>query len=212
MARNLEWVTPENRRLLDVGCGNGEFMEFARQAGWLVQGVDIDVAAVTIAKAKGLDVIAGGIEQFAGQTACFDRITLSHVVEHVFDPMGLLRDCFRLLKPGGVLWVDTPNMGSAGLRVFGEYWRGLEPPRHLMLFSRASLIDSLIKIGFGEIVDRFSTLATTAVWRESREIMSRASVKRNWRQALPGRFLADVDGIFAPTEREFVTLTCRKPG
>jgi 2-polyprenyl-3-methyl-5-hydroxy-6-metoxy-1,4-benzoquinol methylase len=93
-------------------------------------------------------VIAGGIDALDGQAAIFDVITLSHVIEHVHDVGGTLRACHRLLKPGGRLWLETPNVAALGHKVFGVNWRGLEAPRHLVLFSAPALKQLLQDAGF----------------------------------------------------------------
>lgn len=136
------------QRLLDVGCGNGDYLRNAGDAGWQAVGIDADEKAVEVARQQGLEARLGGIELFAGQADCFDAITLSHVLEHLHDPAMFLRAVHRLLKPGGVVFVDTPNIESRGARRWGVHWRGLETPRHLVIFSRSALIDMLGAAGF----------------------------------------------------------------
>lgn len=210
LARNLEPLPHSQARLLDVGCGNGNYLEFARRAGWQVQGLDFDPLAVAAARARGLDVFEGTIKFLAAEQACFDRITLSHILEHVYDPWDLLADCYRLLKPGGVLWLETPNIGSNGQAVFGPNWRGLEPPRHLHIFSRKLLRDKLTEIGFSNVLDCFSSFATGAMWRESRLIVAKASGIRRFCYSSLGQFLAEIQALFSPDTREFITLVCVK--
>ena len=139
------------QRLLDIGCGNGDFLVNARDAGWDVVGVDPDPKAVAAAKRRGLAVNMGSIDLFAGQSDCFDAITLSHVLEHLHEPAQFIRAVHRLLKPGGVAFVDTPNIESRGARRWGRNWRGLETPRHLVLFSLAGLVGLLKASGFDNI-------------------------------------------------------------
>ena len=210
LARNLERLPAAGARLLDVGCGNGNFLEFASRAGWQVRGLDLDPVAVAAARARGLDVLEGTIDLLDGESACYDRITLSHVLEHVFDPLDLLVRCHRLLKPGGVLWLETPNMQSAGRASFGPYWRGLEPPRHLSLFSRKCLKDIIGKIGFSTVEDRFSSFATAAMWQESRVIMAKAGVGKRLRHSVLGQLRAEIAALFSRDSREFITLVCTK--
>jgi 2-polyprenyl-3-methyl-5-hydroxy-6-metoxy-1,4-benzoquinol methylase len=125
--------------LLDVGCGNGYFMERMRSLGWSVTGVDPDPSAVSYTASRGLAVFQGGVADVPDE-ARFDVIVLSHVIEHVPDPIQLLRDCERRLRPGiGRLIITTPNAGSLGHRWFKPHWRGLEIPRHLILFSATAL-------------------------------------------------------------------------
>lgn len=130
----------EKGRLLDVGCGNGIFLDQMKQLGWDVVGVEPDEGAVSIAVQKfGLEVLHGSLEEAKFPNGHFDAITLNHVIEHVLDPIELLKECCRVLRPGGKLVVVTPNIRSLGAHVFGEHWRGLEVPRHLFLFSTWSL-------------------------------------------------------------------------
>jgi SAM-dependent methyltransferase len=137
-------------RLLDVGCGNGAFVARMTGLGWRAEGIDPDADGVAAARAAGLDVTEGMLEAIddAEHAAAYDAITLSHVIEHVHDPLADLQRARRLLRPGGVLWIATPNLESLGHRRFRRDWLGLDPPRHLVLFTRASLNDLLRTAGF----------------------------------------------------------------
>lgn len=127
-------------RLLDVGCGNGQFLAQMRDLGWEILGVEPDREAARIAKEQlGNHVITGTLEEASLPEKSFDAITLYHVMEHVHDPVALLRECNRVLKPGGKLVVVTPNIGSFGHKVFRRYWVALDTPRHLHLFSLQTL-------------------------------------------------------------------------
>ena len=111
-----------------------------RALGWDVQGMDIDDAALEQARRAGLSVRGGTLEQPAGAAAGggFDALTLNHVLEHLPDPVGALRSARELLRPGGVLWVATPNLRSLAHRMFKRDWLSLDPPRHLAATSRRS--------------------------------------------------------------------------
>ncbi len=74
-------------------------------------------------------------------------LSLTHVIEHVHDPVDLLRECGRVLRPGGRMMVETPNAESSGHRLFGIAWHGLDAPRHLYLFSPTSLLVCAQKAG-----------------------------------------------------------------
>jgi 2-polyprenyl-3-methyl-5-hydroxy-6-metoxy-1,4-benzoquinol methylase len=138
-------------RLLDIGCGSGELLEGMRQLGWQAEGVDFDPEAVRCARAKGLNVHLGSLaeQRFADKT--FDAVIMSHLIEHVPDPAALLRECHRLLKQTGCLVIVTPNVNSWGHRLYGVNWRGLEPPRHLHLFSSGPLKVVLRESGFHKV-------------------------------------------------------------
>ena len=145
---------PGVSRLLDVGSGSGRLLKLARSAGWVAMGVEPDAAACAVARESGLEIIAAQLDEVpASFDAQFDRIVLSHVIEHVHDPAAMLRHCRRLLRPDGVLWLETPNLDSLGHAQFGADWRGLEPPRHLVLFRRAELKRLLAAAGFSRIDD-----------------------------------------------------------
>jgi predicted SAM-dependent methyltransferase len=73
---------------------------------------------------------------------------MNHVIEHFHDPIDALRISHRLLKPGGILWIATPNLASLGHAVFRRDWIGLDPPRHLVLFTRSALARALAATGF----------------------------------------------------------------
>ena len=139
--------------LLDIGCGNGQFLVRARDMGWQVLGVDPDPEAVKIARSRGLDVRVGGVDVLSAEQGQFDRITMSHVIEHVHDPITLLRACHGLLREGGQIWIDTPNLGSLGHSIYAENWRDLDPPRHLVLFTYSSLRWALSEAGFENVED-----------------------------------------------------------
>ena len=157
-------------RLLDVGCGNGEFLELARLSGWGVVGVDFDPNAVKVARSRGLDVRQGSVEVIDPAKERFDGITLSHVIEHVHDPLAVLRQCHALLKLGGWIWIETPNIDAQGHARYGANWRGLEPPRHLVLFSRNALFQALAEAGFQSIADQQYRPLCSAIFAASEAI------------------------------------------
>lgn len=203
--------TAARPRLLDIGCGNGEYLARAREAGWEVFGCDFDPAAVRAASASGAEVREGGAEAFADSIGSFDAVTLSHIVEHVHDPAALLARCRDLLKPGGTLFIDTPNADARGLKLFRRSWRGLEPPRHLILFNWEGLERLLAGSGF-EAVERLPQKGLSlSLWMASDRIASGVRPGAPGRPSL--RLLASLP-LLAPLpwrRTEFVTLRARKP-
>ncbi|WP_158241542.1 class I SAM-dependent methyltransferase [Novosphingobium sp. TH158] len=140
-------------RLLDIGCGNGSFLALAEALGWQAEGVEPDPSAVAAAQSGGLTVFQGGVEHYDGREKLFDEISISHVIEHVHDPVDLLCSAHRLLRPGGRLYLATPNALAPGYQNYGPAWRGLEVPRHLLLFSRPALHELLKQCGFARSAD-----------------------------------------------------------
>jgi 2-polyprenyl-3-methyl-5-hydroxy-6-metoxy-1,4-benzoquinol methylase len=138
--RELFWLAASDTgRLLDIGCGNGRPMRRLIDAGWSAIGIDADVEAVAAARSAGLDARQGALktQQFPDQH--FDVILMSHVIEHLTDPLDELKECRRILKPSGSIVIATPNALSFGHRLCGRYWPGLDVPRHLQIFTPNAL-------------------------------------------------------------------------
>ena len=199
-------------RLLDLGCGNGAFLLRARSAGWDVIGVDFDSKAVEATRSQGLDVRLGGVEEVDLTDGQFDVITLAHVIEHVHHPMEVLQACYRLLKPGGFLWVETPNIASDGHRLFGATWRGLEPPRHLVLFTFESLHNALSATGFAEVEVQSYRPLCDSIFRASTAILKGIDPYSVSRQNGLTDIVNKTERIAKriPARREFITVKARK--
>ena len=143
----LDHSTPG--KLLDVGCGSGVRLAQLQALGWEVQGQEVDPEAVRHAREdSGVVVHLGALEDIKFAKDSFDCVTLNHVVEHVPDPIRLITECRRILRSNGVLVIVTPNASSFAHKHFGPFWRGLEPPRHIRLFSPKTLSAIAVKAGF----------------------------------------------------------------
>ena len=143
--------TPGNR-LLDVGCGKGAFIARMRLHGWDAEGLEVDADAVKHARQiNSLNIHLGTLESIQFQDKSFDVITLNHVIEHVHDPISLIRECLRILKVGGKLVLATPNIESFAHQIFGRNWSHLDSPRHLMLFTMKALSECVARAGFQTI-------------------------------------------------------------
>lgn len=145
--RHLPGPAP-GARLLDVGCGDGGFLRVARAMGYEAQGLEFDPAAAAPARARGFTVHEGTVDAAPLAPGSFDQVTLNHVIEHLHEPAAVLARLRAALKPGGRIWLQTPNVASRGAQRYGADWRGLEPPRHLVLFGERSLHLALERAGF----------------------------------------------------------------
>jgi SAM-dependent methyltransferase len=172
------------RRLLDVGCGSGRFIRLMQELGWRAEGVDFDKAAVETARRDGLSVRLGALEAQGYAGGSFDAVTINHVIEHVPDPVGLLRESHRILAPSGQIIVVTPNAASLGHARFRDAWRGLEPPRHLQIFSPQSMRAALERAGFTGCSIRTSVQLAGMIYGHS--VALRAGVSPRSAKA-PGR-------------------------
>lgn len=157
-------------KLLDVGCGNGRFIKQMKTMGWQGYGVEPDPAAVAIAKEAGLEITQGLLSHEDFAPDFFDAITINHVIEHLHDPYKTLRSCYHVLKPGGALFIATPNLDGLGQRIFTRDWLALDSPRHLILFQSSSIAYLVKKAGFdlsylhtGFVANDFNYKASLAV-------------------------------------------------
>lgn len=203
----------EGRRLLDVGAGNGTYLLRARSAGWEVLGVEPDASAVNAALRAGLNVRQGGITDLTDEQESLDVITLNHVIEHVHDPRATLRKAFELLRSGGLLYIETPCITSYGHKRFGRHWRGLEPPRHLVLFTWSALESLLLEVGFRRIkrLRRPGIYPTLA--RKSRAIQDGRDPEAPAMTSILTKTVDELRGsraIFDHRTAEFITLFAEK--
>jgi 2-polyprenyl-3-methyl-5-hydroxy-6-metoxy-1,4-benzoquinol methylase len=124
---------------LDVGSGDGLLVASMARLGMNAHGVEPRGDAVAACRAVGLDVRQGTLEEARFRDASFDCMSMNHVLEHVPDPVALLTECRRVLKPGGELVVGVPNYRSLVFQWVGWDWLGIDPPRHLHQFHEGSL-------------------------------------------------------------------------
>jgi SAM-dependent methyltransferase len=127
---------PAGGRVLDFGCGDGTFLRRTSRAGWASFGVE--------ASFRPEDHATDGYEVFNSLEAVrgrgpFDAITLWHVLEHLTDPLAMIRELSGLLTPGGVIVIGVPDAGGVQARTLGPDWMHLDVPRHLYHFGKTSL-------------------------------------------------------------------------
>lgn len=140
--------------LLDVGCATGYFLNAARLR-YSVRGVELSRDAVRFARESlGLDVLQGTLADARFPDASFDVVTLNDVIEHVADPRALLEEIHRVLKPNGLLYIVTPDIGSLTAQLLRTRWWGLRPA-HIFYFSRPTLQALLRKTGFEPVHTRY---------------------------------------------------------
>ena len=134
----FRWV-PRVVKVLDVGCGFGESLGYHQARGCEVWGVETDENIRRVAGKFGFKVRVGVFRAEDFPKDYFDFVTLDQVIEHVTDPLTLLRDAAAVLRPGGTLLLATPNARSLMARVLGAHWVHWHTPYHLQLFSKHSL-------------------------------------------------------------------------
>jgi SAM-dependent methyltransferase len=142
-------VRGRSSSVCDLGCGNGGLLSALRDRGHRVVGLEPDPVARQLAVARGLEVHAGHAEELPDQIAgdTFDVVVLCHVLQQCLDPGRVLQNARKLLRPGGLLICETPNNEALGLQQSGACWRWLDVPRHLNLFTVASLVRFVAGVG-----------------------------------------------------------------
>jgi len=146
--RKLSSMELPGRKLLDVGCGFGFYLDFARAAGFRTFGIEPDMERAKAALAKGHHIKTGFLnaQSFAGER--FDIVILNHVIEHTVAPIELLRNIYSILVPDGVLFMGCPNHSSLRARLEGCNYNYYSPPEHLQYFTKGSIQKALNSTGF----------------------------------------------------------------
>jgi 2-polyprenyl-3-methyl-5-hydroxy-6-metoxy-1,4-benzoquinol methylase len=154
----LTRARPCGRRLLEVGVGSGSLLLAAREQGFEVMGCDLSRAICTRAERLGIRVHCGRLEELQGEGQ-FDMVLINHVLEHVHDPVALLRDARRLLAPGGLVHICVPNVSCSEARLRG--WTSYEP-YHLTYFTPATLKHAITSSGL--LLERLFTHESFSGW------------------------------------------------
>jgi SAM-dependent methyltransferase len=132
-------------RVLDFGCGAGDFLLKMKSAGWDCAGIEVSDAAVEVARSHGLRVEKSLV---AYPPSSFDYVRANHSLEHVSRPREVLDEMYRILRPGGTLFLGVPTNESQNARLFGQYWWYLGAPVHPVTFSTRGLVALIQRVGF----------------------------------------------------------------
>lgn len=135
--------------ILDVGCNAGQFMLFSPHQ---MIGIDIDWDGLKTAALRRYRVGSMNVSQaLAFKDSCFDAVHMRHVIEHLPNPLRALQECYRVLKPGGMIICSTPDIGHCGLNIFYSDYTHLRP------FTKVSLSKIAYDAGFREhqILNRY---------------------------------------------------------
>src|SRR5439155_1229424 len=136
--------------VLDLGCGPGFLLKVAQDTGWRAVGADVSSFATSYARERhGIqEILTGPLEEGQFPLQSFDVVTLQHVIEHFRDPVRMVRRIKDWLVPGGLIWVETPDIDSGGARRAGKHWIHIKVPEHLFYFSERTLTRLLVGRGF----------------------------------------------------------------
>jgi len=154
--RVLWRLTP--RKILDVGCGGGNYLKILKDKGWTVYGVDASSIATQRARSLGLsNIFTGELHEARYPDECFDVILMRHSLEHMPHPLETLTEVHRILKQGGTILIVTPNFQSIEARIFKKHWYQIDAPRHFYLFDKSTIGNLLDKQSFRIVSLSFSS-------------------------------------------------------
>jgi 2-polyprenyl-3-methyl-5-hydroxy-6-metoxy-1,4-benzoquinol methylase len=160
-ATALRRTVDAGAEVLEVGSAAGDLMVPLRNAGFRVTGVELSDYAATIAREQHhLDVHTGTLADAPLDGRSFDAVIMRNVIEHVPDPKGDLERAATLLRPGGVLILRTDNVASLDARLFRSLWYGYDFPRHLTLFSPATITAYVESVGLEVTRVQYSLVPT----------------------------------------------------
>ncbi len=143
----LRKIKKRNGRILDIGCGDGDFLLAMKRKGWTVTGIELSTEKRNSLQKQSIPVLSPDEwEVFPDES--FDVVTAWHSLEHLHHPLEILGRVRRVLKPQGIIVIAVPNAGSRQAKRDGPLWFGYDVPRHLWHFTPASLQSILIKTGF----------------------------------------------------------------
>ena len=145
-ASAFRWV-PENVKVLDIGCGFGQTLAYHQHRGCEVWGVETDENIRRVAERFGFKVHVGVFDAGIYEKNYFDYVTLDQVVEHSLNPKELLRGIARVLRPGGLAILSTPNPSGLLARICGRYWLNWHAPYHLQFFTTRSMTELAAQAG-----------------------------------------------------------------
>lgn len=171
---------------LDVGCGNGKYVQKLSVLGWQARGVEFSQSAAQAGLDAGLDITLGTLEEAQFEDASFDLVSARHLIEHLSDPRQFMAEINRVLKPGGRLLIRTPNSKALGRHWFGANWYACDPPRHLILFSATNLGQLAAEFGLRQLTSKTFTSPKIVLnsWDYRTGNRGRPSRKQSLRRAI----------------------------
>ena len=137
--RIINSFSQSSKKLLDMGCGTGDFLKIAQQNNWDITGIEPNIRARTIANKKTNNLVYGAERLIKLDQKSYDVITLWHVLEHLHNFEEQLLILKNLLKPNGTLIIAVPNFKSYDAQYYQNFWAAYDVPRHLWHFSKNSI-------------------------------------------------------------------------
>jgi len=159
----------ETVRIVDVGCGSPILLNLirgVRPQGIELYGNDFNPDTLRLMKEAGFKTMEGKFEEVDWELDFFDVVIMNQVIEHLFDIPGILRKAYQLLKPNGVLFIETPSEEGIDAQLFRKNdWGGYHTPRHLLIFNSKNIAETLQRYGF--FVEAVEYVSSPNFWTSS---------------------------------------------
>ncbi len=192
--------------MLDIGCGDGWQLDLYKQLApnrINTYGVEIREEACKVAKSYGHQVYCGLFENLDFNGQQFDLVNLSQVIEHVADPKEFMRNIFKVLKPGGILALETPNTSSLDAKLFrSKYWGAYHFPRHWTLYNPTSVKCLGESTGFVLRELHFTPSPVHWVWTINSYLISKGPFSKKI-----AKWIFTPLGVFQGSARTFILLS-----
>lgn len=146
----FETYRKENK-ILDVGCGNGMFLEEAKKRGWEVYGTEFTDKQVEYLKNKGINTLQGRLQNDSFKENYFDVIISSEVIEHINNPLEEMQHFYRILRKGGLVYITTPNFNAVERFFLKNNYEIIDYPNHLCYYTADTINKLLISQGFNRL-------------------------------------------------------------
>lgn len=161
----IERYLPPAGRILDIGCATGFFLDAARQRGWDCFGVELSPYSSDIARKKiGQErIVTGRLEEAGFNDDFFDAVVMTDLIEHVADVRPFIDEVARILKPGGIVAITTPDPDCLSCRLMGKHWPHYKL-EHLYYYSRKALGLLLEPTGFTRLYASAATKTLTMAY------------------------------------------------
>lgn len=159
------WPLPPGKEILDVGCGRGGFLRYARKMGYNAEGIEPDPMCIEFLRREGFLIIQGFAEDVLKTiTKKYDAIYFTHVLEHTWRPATILKEASKILKQGGWIVITVPNARWCGYTTFKRNCSTLSIPQHLFHFTPRWLIAQLVRLGFSLASMKFQVCPFPYAW------------------------------------------------
>jgi 2-polyprenyl-3-methyl-5-hydroxy-6-metoxy-1,4-benzoquinol methylase len=149
----------QTNNMIDVGCGEGFFLEEAIKRGWNVYGTEYADLYIRLCEDKGIRMRKGQLDPTQYPAGSFDVILSFEVIEHILHPVEEVRAFHRLLRKGGAVYLTTPNFNALSRRVLGKRWSIISFPDHLSYYTTGTLRRLFEQHGFATIWVRTSGIS-----------------------------------------------------